>query len=206
MIELNLDCKEYLPQLANFFDTDVNIVNQYYSDLPKIDRWDFGGVEPAVGQMLYIITRIVEPACAVELGTSLGYSAFWIAKAMKRNCLGILHTMEINPDFLFRAKERIKQEKVDGHVVFHLGDSIKDLEPLFVFGIVHPELVFIDSSHQYEATKVELSIFTNNMKSGFIMLHDILGNSGIARALSEFSGEILRLPTQPNTGFGVIKV
>jgi len=88
--------------------------------------------------------------------------------------------------------------------------SSTEADTVFVHDNVQPELAFIDSSHQYTQTKRELSILREFMPSGFILFHDALApESEVTKVLDELIADgcqILRLATQPNTGFGVLKI
>lgn len=206
-IEMNIDCSPFLPDLATFVGCDVSVLNQFYREFPKIERWGGGTVEPAVGQLLYILTRFFAPTISLEIGTNLGYSTACIAKALEDNKLGQLHTWEINKEYTEIAIVHLIDLKLDNKVLFHVGDSREDIVKTFNGRRIFLDLAFIDSEHTYETTKIELDIVSRALRrSGIILFHDIF-SEGVAQAIKEFDGEsfeYLEIPTQPNTGFGIL--
>ena len=210
-IEMNMDCHEYLPVLAEFLGFEQQILEDFYTALPDIPRWGGGTVEPAVAQMLYIITRALEPRSALEFGTNLGYSTAFIARALLDNHLGFLDTWDIDTQVVKEALEHLDQLAISHRVASHIGDTTQDVDKQLKTHDVQLDLVFIDSSHQYEATKIEIATVLKYMKSGVILFHDAVSPiSGVTTVLKEMEEQgiydILTIPTQPNTGFGIIMV
>ena len=204
-IPLNEDCRPFLKELADFIKCDVSILNQFYRDFPNPARWGGGTVEPAVGQLLYILTRFFAPVKALEIGTNFGYSTYCIAKALQDNSLGLLMTFEIEEEFATAAELRL--EKLWDYIDFRIGDSRQILYTSLKRNYFNPDLVFIDSDHTYETTKIEMEICLKTMnKGGVILLHDIFSD-GVGRYLNGFNYPDFRthyIPTQPNTGFGIL--
>lgn len=212
IIEMNQDCFEYLELLADYFSVDTVLLRSYYDEFPKVERWGGGTVEPAVGQMLYIITRLLGPITSLELGTNVGYSTFCIAAALKHNGEGLLYTFDIDREMIHEAIRRVALQGCESQVIYRRGDSTKDLDPFLTSYELKPDLIFIDSSHEYESTKVELEIIQRHMEQwACILFHDALApESGVTRALNELESNqkynMLRIPTQPNTGFGILQI
>src|SRR5574337_1026926 len=95
MIEMNMDCATFLGHISGFFGDSLADVHRYYDERPYFERWGGGTVEPAVGQLLYIITRLFRPTYTIELGTNVGYSTACIASALIDNHWGLLDTFEM---------------------------------------------------------------------------------------------------------------
>lgn len=203
-IQLNEDCRPFLSELADFIQCDVSVLNQYYRDFTHPDRWGGGTVEPAVGQLLYILTRFLAPINAFEIGTNFGYSTYCIARALKDNKVGRLTTVEIDPEYSMTAQETLKSMP---NVEYLIGDSRYIIEPLLRESYFIPDLVFIDSDHTYETTKFEVETCCKYIsKGGVILLHDIF-SEGVSKYLEEFNYSDFKkhfIPTQPNTGFGIL--
>lgn len=97
------------------------------------------------------------------------YTASWVAKAELGHYVNLVVSDSANADLPERAKE-------------YLGGS--------------PELIFIDSSHQYEHTWRELDLWYPHLpEGGLILLHDVsrlaatfdsTGKGGVFRALTEW--------------------
>jgi len=203
MIEMKNDSHEFIPGIADFFGFPYTIVNKYYQEIKEIQpiRWGGGTVEPTVAQLLYIITRITKPQEIVEFGTNVGYSTWFISKAMTKNGHGRFLSFDIDPEVVKEAKKNLS----DIPVGLILGDSISEESKNMIRSISPIDLAFIDSSHEYEQTNQELKFLFEVMNFGCILLHDIFSD-GVKRAVSENidSCKYLEIPTQINTGFGVI--
>ena len=197
MIEMNMDCRPLIPELCEFFDESQTTAEEAYHEffISSQNRWGGGTVEPAVAQLLYICVRLFNPRNVIEFGTNLGYSTYAIAAALWKNQSGYLDTYEINPDFIAEAKTMCREYQ--GRINFILGDTTQAvLEKTY-------DLAFIDSSHEYGPTVQEIKLLRENNPHMILLFHDAL-NPEVNRALKEQSGELLILPTQPNTGFGVL--
>lgn len=202
MIEMKMDCREYLYSLATFLQVEYDDINDAYLEIMKIqpERWGGGTVEPAVAQMLYIIVKTKEFREILEVGTNQGYSTWFIAKALES--LGITKleseflSIDIDEEVLKTA-----EEKCNGLPVYiECENSQNEFSPL----TIGPEFVFLDASHEYEQTKNELKRIQSWSSETLVALHDVFSD-GVSRALQEFpwSKQII-FPTQPNTGFGLV--
>jgi predicted O-methyltransferase YrrM len=77
------------------------------------------------GRMLRIFTELANAKKAVELGTSTGYSAIWIALALRRTG-GRLTTFEIDGKRAAMAAANFKRAGVDGLIEIVVGDAHKE--------------------------------------------------------------------------------
>ena len=90
-------------------------------------------VGPQVGCMLGLLVRITGAQRVLEFGTCLGYSALWLADAL-RETSGCLTTVELEPDLVKSAREYIQQADLDDYAKVIEGDAarvVKDLEGPF---------------------------------------------------------------------------
>lgn len=83
------------------------------SDLPLID--------PEVGALLSVLTSAIGGRRALEIGTAIGYSGTWIARALEPG--GMLITFEIDPDRAAKAKVNFRRAGVADRVSLMVGDS-----------------------------------------------------------------------------------
>lgn len=65
-------------------------------------------VGPKTGRMLHWLVRVVEPETLLEIGTSVGYSALWMAAALEANEKGKLWTVESHKERFSRAEKNIE--------------------------------------------------------------------------------------------------
>jgi len=98
------------------------------------------------GRVLSLFSHIIAPKKILEIGTYTGYSALCLAEGL--NKLGVLHTIEVNPELAEIQKKYFEKSAFKDQIVAHLGnalDIIPTLEGPF-------DLVFIDAEKkQYDA-------------------------------------------------------
>lgn len=66
-------------------------------------------VGPETARFLHLLVRSLAPKVVIEIGTSVGYSALWIADALRKNGEGVLWTVESHAGRFDRAQENIKE-------------------------------------------------------------------------------------------------
>lgn len=91
------------------------------------------------GSLLTLLSKLVHPSRILEIGTYTGYSALCLANGLAVN--GILHTIEINDEFVSLAAPFFKESGMSDRIIQHIGDAddvIPELREKF-------DLVFIDA-------------------------------------------------------------
>lgn len=96
-------------------------------------RAEEAGVAPMeitgdVGKLLQVLLRAVEARRALEIGTLLGYSAIWIARALPPD--GRLTTIEIDPERAAEAKRWIERAGLGDVVEVRNGPALEVLPAL----------------------------------------------------------------------------
>jgi predicted O-methyltransferase YrrM len=159
-----------------------------------------GSTDPAVLTMLGTLLHIIQPRRVLQLGTYIGFSSVFIADILARNSNpGTLVTVdpdtsahELAASWLASAGLRDRVTMLNGYST----DSTVNtgLQPYLPF-----DLVYLDSSHAYQATLEELDrIFESGKwlsEHGLLLLHDAAeyaacwdpsGAGGVGRALNEW--------------------
>jgi caffeoyl-CoA O-methyltransferase len=91
------------------------------------------------GKFLEMISRLLNPAFILEIGTFLGYSALCLEKGLKTG--GELHTIEIDEETAALARENFKKSKTENKIILHTGNALELINTLN-----KPwDLVFIDA-------------------------------------------------------------
>jgi caffeoyl-CoA O-methyltransferase len=103
-------------------------------------------VGPVVGQLLCILARAVHAGRILELGTAIGYSAIFMARAFEYS-RGQLVSIERDPKMADRARKNIRKAELERWVDVRVGDAVKEMKQ-----INDPfDLVFLDiDKSQYE--------------------------------------------------------
>ncbi len=76
-----------------------------------IAPWFSAYEENNYGELFYALTRIYQPRKVVELGTKAGYSAYYIAKALKANGTGSLDCYDLWEKYKFNSVPKSVAEK-----------------------------------------------------------------------------------------------
>jgi caffeoyl-CoA O-methyltransferase len=79
-------------------------------------------VGPVVGELLFILARVMGAGKILELGTAAGYSAIYLAQAVAPDS-GKVITLEINPAMASRALANIAAAGLSECVEVKIGDS-----------------------------------------------------------------------------------
>jgi len=91
------------------------------------------------GQLLEMISRLIQPKKILEIGTFLGYSALCLAKGLVDG--GILHTIELREEDAAVATENFRRANTLDKIILHIGNAL-DIIP----GLKETwDLVFIDA-------------------------------------------------------------
>jgi predicted O-methyltransferase YrrM len=102
----------------------------------KVSRlWN---IEKTSAELLYMLALIKKARYILEIGTSNGFSTFWLSLAAEQND-GIVHTIEVDKNRWQMAKDNLKTRK---NIILHNAKAeeiIADLPP----GI---DLLFIDAN------------------------------------------------------------
>ncbi len=118
----------YIGGLANRGDAALKAVEKQGFD----ERWPIVG--PAEGSLLHILARSIGAKRILELGTAIGYSGTWLARALPER--GELVTVEHNPETAEIARRNFEKTGVSSKVRILVGDArsvLADLNGPFDF-------------------------------------------------------------------------
>jgi len=116
------------------------------------------------GQLLTIISQLVQPKIALEIGTFTGYAALCLAKGLPKN--GRLYTIEVKEELEALIRKYVDQSDKAAQIDVLIGDAatiIPTLPTPF-------DLVFIDAGNRFYAAHYDLVI--DQVRSGGIILVD----------------------------------
>ncbi|MBN1413988.1 MAG: O-methyltransferase [Bacteroidales bacterium] len=128
------------------------------------------------GRLLEFISRMIQPAAILEVGTYTGYSAICLAKGMKPD--GKLHTIEINDELQPVIDKYIRRAGLKDNIVLHFGDAGNIIPTLKI----RFDLVFIDADKQHYLDYYQL-VFEKVKPGGYIVADNVLwGGKVISRS------------------------
>ncbi len=124
------------------------------------------------GKFLEMISYMIRPAMALEIGTFTGYSAICMGRGLADG--GILHTIDINDEIRDLASGYIGRAGLEKRIRMHTGDALKiipALEGPF-------DLVFIDGEKSEYREYYNL-VLTKVKKGGFILADNVLWDNKV---------------------------
>ena len=106
---------------------------------------DFWNVDRKSANFLNLTVKMLNAKSALEIGTSNGYSAIWIAKALKETG-GRLITIEYWEKRMALARENFKKTGVDDIITPVVGDAIEILADMKKEDKLRFDFIFIDAN------------------------------------------------------------
>ncbi|MBN2485957.1 MAG: class I SAM-dependent methyltransferase [Bacteroidales bacterium] len=138
----------------------------------------YSGCDKKTGQLLYRMASFYNPEVIIELGTSLGISAMYMAKALPDGTL--LHTVEGSNNLTILAEKNIELASCNNIVLYHqrFEQFLQEANKL----IKNPAIVYIDGNHSYSATLEYFRYFDKHIAKGFIIFDDIYWSRDMEKA------------------------
>ena len=119
------------------------------------------------GQILSMVSCMIQPKCILEIGTFTGYSALCLAKGLAEG--GQLHTIEIDDELESIAQKYFMKSGLADRIVQHIGDA-REIIPSIGLKF---DLVFIDADKREYSEYYNL-VFDHVRVGGFILADNIL--------------------------------
>jgi len=116
------------------------------------------------GQILTMISKMIQPTTILELGTFTGYSAISLAKGLKEG--GKLITIEVDDELEALAKKYFKKAGLEDRIEQRIGSALEIISTLSE----KFDLVFIDANKREYVQYYELLI--DKIESGSYILAD----------------------------------
>lgn len=137
------------------------------------------------GRLLSIVSHMIRPKQILEIGTFTGYSALCMAEGLAED--GMLHTIEINPEYEKISRKYIAEAGFDSKITIHSGDALEIIPQLnYKF-----DLVFIDASKISYSHYFEL-IINKTSSGGFILADNMLWSGKVLQDDSDADTVALR--------------
>jgi caffeoyl-CoA O-methyltransferase len=152
---------EYALKHSTPMDDLLSEIHQYTLDNHPESHMISG---PLQGNLLTMISRMIQPKRILEIGTFTGFSAICLAKGMSSN--GILHTVESRGTEAKVARAFFDKSEYKDQIILHEGDAkevIQDLKEPW-------DLVFVDADKTGYIKYFEILI--QDAKPGSWMLFD----------------------------------
>ena len=172
------EIEAYIDGLANGGDAALQVVEEQ----GRKEDWPIVG--PAEGSLLNILAKAVRAKRILELGTAIGYSGTWLARALPAD--GELVTVEWKPETAAIARKNFERTGVAKRVRIEVGSAmniVPRLDGRF-------DLVFndIDKAHYVEV----LPHCIAKLRSGGLLVTDnVLWSGRVAKARRTKETEVI---------------
>jgi predicted O-methyltransferase YrrM len=160
-----------------------------------------------LGQLLFRVARYYRPSVIVELGTSLGLSAAYLAAGQQEGDIrdGKSWTIEGSGAIAGRAAGYLSELGLEGVEVV-TGNFDVVLEPL-VERVGPVDLVFVDGNHRYEPTSRYFDILMRHTgRSAMLIFDDIHWSAEMERAWAQIKADPRVMMTIDLFFFGLVVI
>ncbi len=129
------------------------------------------------GQLLTMFSNMISPSKILEIGTYTGYSAICLARGLKKD--GVLHTIDINEELEYFAREYFEKADLSKQIISHVGNAMDILPKLNISW----DLVFIDADKENYINYYNL-VFDQINKGGFIIFDNVLWSGKVTQEIN----------------------
>ena len=119
------------------------------------------------GQLLRMLSHMMQPKQILEIGTYTGYSAICLADGLQPD--GCLHTIDINDELSQMVNRYIQKAGLSGKIKTYTGNALQLIPQLKLTF----DLVFIDADKINYSTYYDL-VFDRVRKGGYIIADNVL--------------------------------
>jgi predicted O-methyltransferase YrrM len=185
------------PIYADLAEEEWGILRKWYEETDKNGL--IGECAVPFISLLHGLVMGNRAARIVQLGTCSGYSALLLGFMLRRmNVREGLFSVDIDPQMCAMARQWIERAGLAPFVHIVQLDSTDAKTPRVANDFLggEPELIIIDSSHEYESTLLELNLWYPALTPGGLMaLHDVsrfaagfdvTKSDGVGRAFNEW--------------------
>ncbi len=128
---------------------------------------------PYLGTLLRLVSRMIRPRRALEIGTFTGYTSLCIAEGLADD--GVLHTVEVNDELGWLIRKYVQKAGFEEKIVLHIGDAA-DIVPQLPESF---DLVFIDAGKLDYPAHYELAL-AKTRPGGFLLADNVLWDGKVA--------------------------
>jgi predicted O-methyltransferase YrrM len=132
-------------------------------------------IGPLVGRLLYNLARTSQSKKILEIGTAIGYSGIWLARAIT-HVKGSLTTIDMSPERVKIARKNLAEAGLDKSVKVIEGNALEILPTLKD----EYDMIFLDSDKDVYPEAFKLSI-PKLRKGGLFVADNALWGGEVAK-------------------------
>ena len=189
---------DYIPPIySDLSDDEWAVLREWYAETDR--NGPIGECAVPLISLLHGLVMGSRGTRIVQLGTCAGYSALLLGWMLRRmNAPRGLISFDVDPAMCKLARRWIARAGVEDFVQIAEGNSLDpaSVEASRQYLSGDPELIIIDSSHEYQSTLAELDLWYPVLApGGLLVLHDVsefaagfdvTGEGGVRRAFTEW--------------------
>ena len=189
---------DYVPPVySNLSEEEWNVLRDWYAATDR--NGPIGECAVPLISLLHGLVMGNRITRIAQLGTCAGYSALLLGWMLRRmNAKRGLFSLDLDPAMCELARSWISRAQLRDFVEIAQGNSLDpaSLEAARSYLGGDPELIIVDSSHEYQSTLAELELWYPALApGGLLVLHDVsefaasfdvTGKGGVQRAFSEW--------------------
>lgn len=140
-------------------------------------EWGRMQIAPEQGQLMAMLTRLVQARNAIEVGVFTGYSALSVARALPDD--GRLVACDVSQEWTAIARRYWREAGVDGKIDLRIAPASETLDALIADGGAgRYDIAFIDADKSNYDTYYERCL-TLLRKGGLIMIDNVLWGGSV---------------------------
>ena len=193
-----LDGNDYVPPIyAELSDEEWSVIRDWYAETDR--NGPIGECAVPLMSLLHGLVTGNRLSRVVQLGTCAGYSALLLGWMLRRmNAPRGLFSLDLDPAMCELSRRWISRAKLQNFVEIAEGSSLDaaSIEAARKYFRGAPQLVILDSSHEYRSTRAELDLWYPMLApGGILVLHDVsefaasfdvTREGGVRRAFAEW--------------------
>jgi predicted O-methyltransferase YrrM len=150
----------------------MDLVN-FYNVINEIETNGGLGMRTPGGtaRMIYGLAKAMEAKVYIDVGTFVGLSALWVARAMEELGAGKVYTVELDPNWLDMAKNFANKSNLSHRIEFIAGDS-REVLPNLPISVA--DLILLDSGNKDNYPIDFQSVEKYITKDTIILGHDVI--------------------------------
>ncbi len=140
-------------------------------------------------RLLELFLKTIMPKTIIEVGTAIGFSTIWLAKAFPNSTI---HTIERKKEMIEKAKYNIDKAGLNSRIILHEGEAIHILPTL-----PKTEFIFIDAAKGKYIEFFDLAyplvkkggvlVFDNVLFRGYVADENIAKTKPMLRKIRKFN-------------------